>query len=246
MFRNRGEVPDINTGAGESKDNGGYSAPHYSHYWNRRFMIIQYDKTFVAIELISWLIILLTILAVYLFSYKVSFEDPIAQMKSNFLTAQFITIVISIIITGVVTFFTRKSKEKLIRNLIIVAIISLIVNFIFLGLKLDMDNKYNETTFGEFYEQYEQNKNNDNKNTNKIAVGLSGVKMSRLKEAYVDESVNAYTNFSVKVMLYMIIYIFVVFIIFYLAYRLFAIERKREKLSRDDAILYDKENNIKF
>ncbi len=246
MFRNRGEVPDINTDVGGSGDNGGYSAPHYSHYWSGRFMIIQYDKTFVAIELISWVIILLTILAVYLFTYKVSFEDPIAQMKSNFLTAQFSSIVISIIIAGVVTFFTRKSKEKLIRNLIIVAIISLIVNFIFLGFKLNIDNKYNETTFREFYEQYEQSKNNDNKNTNKITVGLSGVKMSSLKEAYVEESVNAYTNFSVKVTLYMVIYIFVVFIIFYLAYRLSVIERKKEKLSRDDAILYDDENNIKF
>lgn len=82
MFRNRSGVPNINTRTRNNDGNGGYNV---LHYWNRRFVIIQYDKTFVAIELISALIILLTIIAVYLFAYKVPFEDPIATKNSNFL-----------------------------------------------------------------------------------------------------------------------------------------------------------------
>lgn len=245
MFRNRGEVPNINTNTDSDNKSGGYSAPHYSHYWNGNFVVIQYDKNFVAIELISALIILLTILAVYLFAYKVSFEDPIATTKSNFLTAQLISIGISLVATGLVTFFTKSSKEKLIRNLRIVAIVSMAIIAVFLVIKLNLDSKYNETTFGEFYEQYEQSNNKD-KNLNKISFGMSGIKISSLKEAYIDESVNAYTNFSVKTMLYMIIHILVVIILFYLSYRLSVIERKKEKLAKDDAILYDEEENIKF
>ena len=43
MFRNRGEVPNINVGKGiDLGENEGYSAPHYSHYWNGRFIIIKY------------------------------------------------------------------------------------------------------------------------------------------------------------------------------------------------------------
>lgn len=236
MFRNRGSTPNIN--------NNGYNAPHYSNYWNGRFIIIQYDKTFVAIELILTFIILVTAFSVYIFAYEVSFKDPIATMKNNFLTAQLIAIGISLGATGLVTFFT-KSKENLIRNLRIIAIISMLIIIIFSILKVKMDNKYNEDTFGKFYEEYEQS--NDNYiNSNKVTVGLSGIKISSLKEAYIDESINAYTNFSIKTILYMIIHILVVMIIFYLSHRLSSIERKKEKLARDDAILYDEEENIKF
>lgn len=243
MFRNRGELPNINVGNNNS--NNGYSVPHYSHYWNGRFVVIQYDKTFVAIELISTLIILLIVFAVYLFAYQISFEDPIAKMKRTFLTAQLISIGISLVATMLVTFLTKSSKEKLIKNLRVVAIISILIIIVFLGIKLYVDNKYNEDTFGEFYEQYEQ-PNNNGENLKQVSLGLSGIKLSSLKEAYIEESVNAYTNFSVKAMLYMIIHILVVIVIFYLSYRLSAIERKKERLAKDDAILYDDEENIKF
>ena len=47
-------------------------------------------------------------------------------------------------------------------------------------------------------------------------------------------------------MLYTIIHVLVVIIIFYLAHRVSSIERKRDILEKDDAILYDEEQNIKF
>ncbi len=242
MFRNRGEVPNINTNTGED---GGYSAPHYSHYWNGRFIIIKYDKTFVAIELIATLIIVITIFAVYLFSYQNPFEDPIANVKNIFLTVQFIAIGATLITTALVTFLTKSSKEKLIRNLRIVAFISLII-MIGIGIgKLNLNRKYNEDTFEKYYEQYQQNKV-ENKKSNKISLGLSGVKLTSQKQAYVDESIKSYTNFSIKTTLYGIIQLVVIVVILYLSYRLSTIERKKEKLAKDDIILYDEEENIKF
>ena len=47
-------------------------------------------------------------------------------------------------------------------------------------------------------------------------------------------------------MLYLTIYVFVVIFIFYLSYRVSTIERKKQRLSKDDAILYDDEENVKF
>lgn len=248
MFRNRGEVPNINTNTdgNDSRENRGYSAPHYSHYWNGNFIIIQYDKTFVAIELISTFFILLLVSSIYLFTYKLPFEDPIATIKSNFLTAQLISIVISIIVSGLVTFFTKSSKEKLIKNLRIVALVSMLTVIIFWGIKLNINSKYNENTFGKLYEQYEQTNNINSKNSNTISIGLTGVKISSLKETYIDESIKAYHIFSVKSILYMIIHILVVILLFYLSYRLSYIERKKEKLAKDDAILFDEEENVKF
>ena len=239
MFRNRGEIPNIST---NSENNDGYNVPHYSHYWTGRFIIIQYDKTFVAIELISVMLILLIVLAVYLFSYPISFEDPLATMKNNFLTAQLIAVVGSLVGIGLVTFLTKSSKEKLIRNLRIVGLLSMIILIVLWIAKLKVDTTYNkEEVFRNFYEQYEAKDNGK-----KMDLKLSGMKLVNEKEAYIKESQNAYTNFSVKVIMYLIVQLIMILILFYLSYRLSVREMKKEKLAKDDAILYDEEENIKF
>lgn len=246
MFRNRGELPNIDISTNNNNnEHRGYGVPHYSNYWRGRFIVIKYDKTFVAIELIATLIIILVAVAVYLFAYQVTFNDPIAKIKDTFLTTQLISIAVSFVLVGLVTFFS-KSKEALIRNLKIVATISLLIIFVHLGVKLHLDNKYNKEKFEEFYETYEQSNVQTNDNSKKITVGISGVKNLNAKESYVEDSINAYTNFKIKTMLYMVIYILVVVVIFYLAYRLSAMERKKEELQKDDAVLFDEEENIKF
>lgn len=246
MFRNRGSLPEIKTNNDNNIFNdGSYNAPHYSNYWNGRFIIIHYDKNFIAIEIISWIIVLLIIGAVNVFGYKVQFQDPIATTKNNFLIAQFIAIMCSITLAGLFSLFTRSSKERLIIYLKIVSVLSIISVIIFLGLKLSMNKKYNETTFGEFYEQYEQ-PNVKNNNSNKITFNLSGLKFTTLKDAYISDSINAYTNFSVKVILYIAVHIAIIVLLFYLIHRLSSIEKRKSQLSKDDAILYDEEENIKF
>ena len=47
-------------------------------------------------------------------------------------------------------------------------------------------------------------------------------------------------------MVYLITYILIIAVIIYLTHRLSTIESKREKLRKDDAILYDEEENIKI
>lgn len=54
MFRNCGKLPDINI----DRENEGYTVLHYSYYWAGNFIIIQYDKSFIVVELKSALIIL--------------------------------------------------------------------------------------------------------------------------------------------------------------------------------------------
>lgn len=247
MFRNRGELPDIGNGPIDSNNDnngsGGYSPLHYRYFWNGRLYFIQYDKTFIAIELISILIILLIVFAVYFFAYQLSFEDPIAKVKQTFLNTQIISIVSILIITGLVTFLTKSSKENLIRYLRIITIIYILTITVFLGVKLHLDNKYNtEDTYGNFYDQYESQKNNSD--SKRITYGLSGITISNPKEAYIKESFNAYTNFSTKVIVYMIIQFLIVCIIFYLSYRLSKIEDKKQEISKDDQVLFDDKQDV--
>ncbi len=243
MFRNRGEVPNIDIG--QDNGNGGYGVPHYSHYWRRYgyygYYIIHYDKTFIAMELISAFLIILIAVAVYLFAYQITFYDPIAETKTTFLTFQLISILATVILAGLITILS-KQKETIIKGLKLVGIMSLLIVLIHLGSKIYLDSQYNEETFGEFYETYEQG----NTGSKRLTIGLSGIQYLDDKEAYIEESVNAYTNFKVKTILYMVIYCITICIIFYLAHRLENMEDKKEELYKDDAVLFDEEENIKF
>ena len=239
MFRNRGEVPNIDIG--QDNGNGGYGVPHYSHYWRHRYIIIHYDKTFIAMELISAFLIILIAVAVYLFAYQITFDDPIAEIKETFLNFQLISILATVILAALITILS-KQKETIIKVLKLVGILSLLIVFIHLGLKIYLDSQYSEETFGEFYEIYEQG----DTNSKRVTVGLSGIQYLDDKEAYIEDSVNAYTNFKIKTILYMVIYFITICIIFYLAHRLENMEDKKEELHKDDDVLFDEEENIKF
>ena len=247
MYRNRGwfppnPMPD-NQNNGEYNHHGGFRPPHYRHYRNWNFFIIYYDRKFVAIELIAILIIILTAVAVYLFAYQTSFEDPLATVKSNLLTAQLIMLGVTIVATALVTFLTKSSKENLIINLKIVATLSILVVLILFGVKIHIDSQYNnESIFEEFYEQRKE----DIGDLNKLNISSSGMKILDAKEAYIQESKSAYTNFTVKTYFYIVINILLIILIFYLAHRLSVIEQKKDEVTKNDEVLFDEEENVKM
>lgn len=244
MYRNRGKLPDISPNKGGEKGNGGYRAPHYRNYWPKRFLIITYDSKFLAIELISVFIILVIMFAAYIFSYKIEFNDPIESIKNNYLIAQIILIVITIFATVLVTMMTKSNKENLILNLRLIATVSILIIAILFGAKVYLDNQYkNESVFAEFYEQYEKGNQEDSK---KITVGLTGTKMQTPQETYIENSLESYNVFSIKSIIYMAIYILFVVLIFYLAHRLAIIEDIRDEVIKNDDVLFDDEENVKF
>ena len=244
MFRNRGEVPNINIGQEDNKSSG-YSAPHYSNYWNGRFIIVNYDKSFVAISLITTFIILVTGFCAYLFAYKLPFEDPIANVKNNFLTAQLIFLLVPIILTILAVFLTKSNKENLIKYLRIIAILSLISILILWGVKFNLDNKYNnENVFASYYDEYE-GKNND-EDSKRITIGLSGINVSSPKQAYITKNKDAYTNFTIKTIIYIFLQFLAVIFILYFSFRIEHIEEKKGKLKKEDEVLFDEKQNVKF
>ena len=109
-----------------------------------------------------------------------------------------------------------------------------------------MDNQYNEETFKQFYDQYERVKGNYTE-TARATLGNSWtLKVIDSKEAYVIDSKTAYMQFTVKQTLYVIINVLVSMGILYLAGRISKIEEKKERLAKDDIVLNDEEENVKY
>ena len=65
-------------------------------------------------------------------------------------------------------------------------------------------------------------------------------------EAYIQENVTAYLNFKVKTVTYIVIYILEILIMCYLIYRLKKHDNAKDKLEKDDEVLYDEEENVKL
>ena len=105
MFRNRGEIPEINFNENndnnDNNENNGYNVPHYTHYPRRNFFIICYDWHFFAIEVVTTLVAIVIAFGIYLFAYKVDFNDPLENVKNGFLVSQLLAILVAgIVVTG--------------------------------------------------------------------------------------------------------------------------------------------------
>ena len=91
------------------------------------------------------------------------------------------------------------------------------------------------------YEQYEANSEDENKRVVGVFTGIKTV-----KEAYIQENVTAYLNFKVKTVTYIVIYILEILIMCYLIHRLKKHDNAKDKLEKDDEVLYDEEENVKL
>lgn len=248
MFRNRGSLPNIHMGNVESSNseiNGkeGYHVPDYRYYWNRNYIIVTYDKGFFILQVIAIIIFLILAFGVYLFAYKVSFNDPIAETKKEFLTIQLVSSITTIGIAGIILFFS-KNKEALIKRLIVLAILIFSIICINIGIKNDLDKTYTYEKFEEFYNQYEPQKE-VSKNTKKVNVGLSGIKIVSEKESYIEQSIAAYKNFKLKTTLYIVIQILIFIMTIFLITKIIVSENKKAELYKDDKVIFDEEQNIK-
>ena len=72
------------------------------------------------------------------------------------------------------------------------------------------------------------------------------MKLQTEQQAYIESSMNSYNIFSIKSVIYMVLYIFLAMLIFYLAHRLAVIEDKKDEVTKNDDVLFDDEENVKF
>ena len=126
----------------------------------------------------------------------------------------------------------------------IIIIISIITILTFFGIKVNMDSIYTENKFAEIYEQeYTESKTSDK---NKIDIGLTGVSIKSEKEYYIDKCIEAYNVFTIKMYSSFAINGFLIILLIYEIIKVLNIQEKKDRLSKDDAILFDEEENIKI
>lgn len=205
------------------------------------FTVKQY-RIAVAIDIIC--VGLLAIL-LYTITNKSMVIDPIKSIKDTFIHSQFIAISISTVSICVLC-FALKDKQKLIKSLKIVFILSLIAIIVFLVIRIRLDSIYTENKFAQLYEISNNDKNKETDSKIHISVNLNGIKIVNEKENFITENIKAYNYFKTKTFLETIIYLIVISFNLIFIMRITNKKDKLEKLNSNFDILFDNEQNVKY
>lgn len=245
-FMGRGSMPSVGNnnigGAGNNNFNG-HSYHRRPYFYRRFYYYIPLDNTYVIMQMIVTFIILIVGGITFLATYKSTIIDPIEDIKKLFVNTHIIVIVFFLAITFIINLSSKKESD-LIKRLVLMATISIITMLVFLGIKLNLDTTYTESVFEQFYT--EQNINRGTNEKSKINIGITGMSIKTEKEYYIDECVKLYNIFKIKSYGSLGLHLLLNILLIYQVLKVQKIQNKKEKLDKDDLILFDEEQNIKF
>ena len=244
-FRDRGDFSSIGND-NNLKENG--PRIHRGPYFYRRFYYyIPLDNTYVIMQMIVTFIILIFGALAFITTYKSSIVDPIENIKKSFINIHLIVIAIFLGITFLIN-YSSKNESVLMKRLACFSIISIITMIVFFGVKLNFDKTYTKDKFETFYsEQNIEDESSQNDILNKkLDIGINGIGLKTEREYYVDECLKLYGIFKTKTYGTLGLHLLLNILLIYQVLKVAKIKDKKEKMHKDDAVLFDEEQNIKF
>lgn len=180
-----------------------------------------------------------------LISHKPNIVNPIEGIKKAFINTHFITIAILIAMSFIVNFISKTEKE-LIKKLIIVLLISVTTLMVFFAIKVNLDTTYTKNEFEKFYNEQKSTQVEDKNKKTKIDIGITGVSLKTEKQYYIDECVESYNIFKIKSSGTIILHLLFCLLLIFMIYKAQKTNIKKDKLNKDDLILFDDEENVKM
>ncbi len=216
---------------------------YYRGGFFRMYYYIPLDNNYVIFQMIAAIIIFTIAGITFLATYKPSVVDPIEDTKRLFMNT-YIIITLSLVVLTLLANYFSKDKNALIKRLFVIISISIITILVFFGVKANMDSTYTKSKFEQIYTQEYGEQTSNTKS--KFDIGLTGMQMKTEKEYYVDECAKAYNTFSIRMYGIFGVNILLIILLIYQISKVSQIQDKRDRLSKDDAILFDEEENVKF
>lgn len=245
-FMGRGSMPSVgnkNIGGAINNNFDGYGYHRRPYFYRRFYYYIPLDNTYVIMQMIVTLVILIVGGITFLATYKSTIIDPIEDIKKLFINTHLIITVIFLAITFIINLSSKKESD-LIKRLVLMATVSTITMLVFWGIKMNLDTTYSESMFEQFYT--EQNTNEETSGKSKINIGITGMSIKTEKEYYIDECMKLYNIFKIKSYGIFALHLLLNILLIYQILKVQKIQNKKEKLNKDDLILFDEEQNIKF
>lgn len=251
-FRGRGIAPsggvnnisssgNINGNAGNN-DNNDYVHPHV-HYWYRP-RIFLYDKSFFYIELILMALLFVICFLFYLFGYNFPMPDAIKQLKDTYTTSLFMSVALSFVCI-VLSLFLISKKEKLIKSLVIILVLSFISLLVFLSIRFYLDDIYNKAKFEQIYDEDYAQQYQDSK-AQHLDLENHQINFINDREAFIKQNIQAYHQFQLKSIFISCIYFLEIIINVIILIHINRNKEKMDKVKAYDSALFDDVQNVKY
>lgn len=242
-----GNFPRRNGGLENSNPeyNDGYKIGFVSGYLhNRIHSYVPLDNIYVIMQMIATIIIAITAFISFLITYQSQVIDPIEGLKKSFINTYLIILGI-ILLSNFIIHFISKTEKILIKRLAIILLISIISLLVFFCIRINLDKKYTEEKFEQIYLEINQAKQ-ISEEKNKISLSLKDMGLKTEKEFYVLECKKSYNVFITRTYIILGLHLLLNFLLLYQISKLNKKFNKKERLNKDDLILFDEEQNIKY
>ena len=207
----------------------------------RRRYYVPLGTRYYKCEILTSLLMILTIAVLFLVTYKPGVTDP-AEGEKSAVMVTYLVFILALVILNTIIGSISEDKKTLGKRLITIFAVSMIGMITFFGIKLNLDSKYTSQKFEQIYVQEKNNVNSKEM----IKIGLTGVERKTEKQFYVDECMAAYNVFNARFYILLSINILFEMLLIYQMIKVFKIQEKYEQLKKDDEVLFDEEENIKF
>lgn len=202
------------------------------------FIQNNYSPAFYIMQACVLLFTLIGLVVLYISFYKPSFLDPIVDLKSSFLNMQFIVICISLGLVITLSIILR-NKTNALPILALTLVLNLLLFFILFGFKINCDFIYTPQKFISLYESL------DLENPTVISTNLDGLTITSQKNLFLKENIKAYNLFTIKTVFFFALHFCVIVLNWYLILSEMKSKTLRDRLSKDDVILYGNDMNFK-
>lgn len=206
----------------------------------RRRHFIIFDSKYVLIQTIINIVLILIILATFIFTYESTIIDPIEDIKEIYLTTYLYMMMFLITIIALINFITKKNETYTLL-LVFTLIWSIIIMICFVYIKISWDKIYIDEVFEQFYDELEEK----DLNSNNTYISIGNMSAQDEKKYYISECNLLYENFKIKTIIILVAHFVINLIIVYQIIRMYKNIEKQERLKKDDNVLFDDEENIK-
>lgn len=234
---------ELGTKDNAENSNGLRERMYYRGRFFRRYYYIPLDNTYVIFQMIATFIILIVVGITFLVTYKSAIIDPIENMKNSIMWTHTIITLSLLVITLLANYFS-KDKRALIKRLLIILAIAVIALIVFFVIKIELNSIYTNNKFEQIYEEEYKTLSSDKRT--RVDIGLTGMKIKTEKEYFVDECIKLYNIFNIKTYGIIVLNILLTLLLIYQISKVATIQDKKDRLNKDDAILFDEEKNVKI
>lgn len=209
---------------------GGHGGPDEEHHGGPGlfdyYVPMYWYGSYMGIEVFLMILVIIAIILAYIFTYKSSITDPIENIKQIFMNAHLGLITVLLGLTLLAKSYS-KTEGILIRRLLVIFCLLTITLIGFYATRLSWDQTYTESTFRSSYFT-----SND---VDKVS-----------EDYYVKECTKLYLFFKVKTYGTIILNFICVILLGAQIIRAIYVQGQKDKMNKDDKIIFDEEINCRY